>query len=71
MLPYMLVGVVIAVVVYMVVRALSAARAGEFKCSTCRHCRKLFDDGSLCGYGSREVFKNAVHIANCTDYKKK
>lgn len=50
-------------------RNLLAARP-TVKCATCRHCRKLFDDGTLCGFGSRETFKNAVHVDNCMDYRK-
>jgi len=42
-----------------------------FKCKTCRHAGKVFDDGALCRYGNRETFKNPTHIANCMDYERK
>lgn len=47
------------------------SRGSDFKCKTCRHCVKLFDDGSLCRYGSRETYKNPTHISNCIDYEKR
>ena len=43
----------------------------RFKCSTCRHCRKLFDDGVLCGFGRSEVFKNETAINNCPDHSRR
>ena len=39
------------------------------KCQTCRHCRKAFDDGTLCTFGNRETFKNTVHVQNCVDHE--
>jgi hypothetical protein len=42
----------------------------RLKCATCCHSRKLFKDGSLCGYGPEETFKKVVHINNCLDYRK-
>ncbi len=39
------------------------------KCADCVHCRKLFDDGTLCGFGPREVFKNEVQVNNCVDHR--
>ena len=65
--------VVVAAIVYFLSRVFSGPGnpRSRLKCSTCTHCRKLFDDGALCGYGSKEVFKNEVHIANCTDYSKR
>ena len=39
-------------------------------CATCRHRGKLFDDGVLCRFDDREVFKNETHIRNCIDYER-
>jgi len=39
----------------------------DSKCADCIHCRKLFRDGVLCGFGAREVFKNPAHIDMCPD----
>lgn len=41
----------------------------QAKCSTCRHCRQAFDDGTLCTFGNRETFKNTVHVQNCVDHQ--
>jgi hypothetical protein len=41
----------------------------RFKCRGCRHLRRAFDDGVMCGYGSREVFKTAAHIRMCGDWE--
>lgn len=61
---------VIAIVVWRIVRViLSPARS--FKCKTCRHCKRVDQDGSICMYGSKETFKNPVHIENCTDYQQR
>ena len=43
-------------------------RAGRFKCHDCQHMRRTFDDGVMCGYGSREVFKTRAHIRLCPDW---
>ncbi len=43
----------------------------SFKCATCRHCKTLHHDGSICMYANKETFKNPVHIENCTDYQKR
>ena len=59
---------VIAVVVWAVRRIFARP---QIKCATCRHCGQLFDDGSICVYGTRETFKNMVHIKNCVDYEKR
>ena len=57
-------------VVYRLVQRFALGGGGRsgFKCRNCQHCKTLFDDGVLCRYGSKEVFKNAVHIENCQDY---
>ena len=47
------------------------ARRSEFKCADCIHCRKLFHDGSLCGFGEKEVFKTPAHIDMCVDYTRR
>ncbi len=64
--------------IYLLIRKLSTSSGGQgfgggpkLPCATCRHCRKLFDDGAMCGYGNRETFKNETHISNCIDYVKK
>jgi hypothetical protein len=48
-------------------RQLAGAR--KSKCSTCRFARKVFDDGTLCTFGTRETFKNNVHVQNCVDHR--
>ena len=40
----------------------------RFKCHDCEHLRRSFDDGVMCGYGSREVFKTRAHIRMCGDW---
>lgn len=45
-----------------------ARRSRRFKCHDCLHRRRSFDDGVLCGFGSREVFKTRAHIAMCPDW---
>jgi len=42
-----------------------------FKCKTCRHCRKLYDDGVMCMYEDKEVFKNPAQIGMCPDHEKR
>jgi hypothetical protein len=70
--------VLVAGIIYLIVRltrrgGLRGPRGGKkrFKCHDCRHCRRLFDDGVMCGYGDREVFKNARHIAMCGDWSRR
>jgi hypothetical protein len=48
----------------------SRGRRGHsrFKCHDCEHLRRSFDDGVLCGYGHREVFKTRAHIRLCPDW---
>jgi hypothetical protein len=41
---------------------------GQFKCRDCQHLRRSFDDGVMCGYGTREVFKTRVNIRMCGDW---
>jgi len=60
---------VVALAVWAVRRLTSGSP--KLKCATCRHCRKLFEDGSLCAYGKSETFKNLVHIHNCVDYERR
>lgn len=38
------------------------------KCRTCRHCRRLDDDGVMCAFGSKQVFKNPAQIDMCPDH---
>lgn len=59
-------------IVWRIVRSSASPRAGSrFPCASCRHCRGLFDDGALCGFGSKETFKNETHIANCMDWEQR
>jgi hypothetical protein len=44
-------------------------RGRRFKCHDCRHLRRGFDDGVLCGYGTREVFKTPANIRMCGDWE--
>lgn len=53
---------------YYYVRRNFSRPAAEPSCATCRHCNKVFEDGTLCAYGDKEVFKKPVHVKNCTDY---
>lgn len=58
--------------VWKVVRSMVLPAPGSrFPCATCRHCRGLFEDGALCGFGSKETFKNETHIANCMDWERR
>ena len=67
--------IVLGAAIFFVVRYLLGRQAAgaktRFKCATCIHCRRLDEDGSICGYGDRETYKNPVHIANCMDYETK
>jgi hypothetical protein len=67
--------VLVAGIIYLIVRLtrrgglrMPRRAARRFKCHDCRHCRRLFDDGVMCGFGNREVFKNSRHIAMCGDW---
>ena len=60
--------VALCFVVYKIVTSLRREKA--LKCRSCYHCKRLFDDGVICRYGSREVFKNQVHVENCQDYRR-
>lgn len=60
----------LAAIAYFIVRRRRGGTAGKrLKCHDCRHARKLFDDGVMCGFGEREVFKNRRHIAMCPDWE--
>ncbi|MFQ5600034.1 MAG: hypothetical protein ACE5G2_05720 [Candidatus Krumholzibacteriia bacterium] len=66
-----LIGLVFLVgVIYFVHRMTRGGRRGRrrFKCHDCLYMRKVFDDGAMCSYGDREVFKNPRHIAMCPDW---
>lgn len=69
MLVRLLVLAAIVAAVVWVLRKLVVRPGSDLRCASCRHCRKLFEDGSLCGYGQRETFKNIVHIENCPDHQ--
>ncbi len=66
-----LVGVILVILVVVWIVRLLLPHRTRLRCESCRHCRKLFEDGSLCGYGTRETFKTIVHIENCPDYQKR
>jgi hypothetical protein len=59
--------VLLVVIIWLGVRAF---RVPQHKCADCRHRRKIFPDGTLCGFGKRETFKNEVHVANCVDHQR-
>lgn len=46
-------------------------RETKLKCRNCVHCKKLFHDGSICRFGTKETFKTIVHIENCMDHEKR
>jgi hypothetical protein len=60
-----------AVGLFAIVRAMFASARGprDAKCADCIHCRKLYGDGVLCGFGAKEVFKNPAHIEMCPDHE--
>jgi len=62
---------ILATVVIWIFRQWIAPRLGSgsgFKCRTCRHCRKLYDDGVMCGYRDKQTFKNPAQIDMCPDH---
>ena len=63
---FALLAVVVAGLVRFARRA--PGRRPRFKCHDCRHLRRTFDDGVMCGYGEREVFKTRAHISMCPDW---
>jgi len=69
-MPVILGLLVAAAAVILVVRA-APWRAGRrrIRCDGCAHLRRRFDDGVMCGYGSKEVFKTAAHIRMCGDWQ--
>jgi hypothetical protein len=72
MLNVLVLGAVAGLLVWLVVAAARAHRPGNnLPCATCANCGKLFDDGVLCRFGNREVFKTEAHIANCMDYRRR
>lgn len=62
-----LIPALLAVGIWWLIRAMAQPKS---KCGSCRFCRKEFDDGTLCGFGEKETFKNPVHVQNCTDYRR-
>lgn len=58
----------IGFVAWLLLRFFTGSR---LKCATCRHCRKVMHDGSICRFGTRETFKTIVHIEYCGDYEYK
>ena len=62
-------------IAWFLVRAIRGGATGSsmrgVPCATCEHCATLFDDGALCRFGRAETFKNEVHIANCSDYRRR
>ena len=67
-----LLGVVVLVAVIAAIGRLTRGRrqrgGRQFKCHDCLHLRKGFDDGVMCGYGTREVFKTPANIRMCGDW---
>ena len=66
----LLIGVLVVVGIVVVLGRAAGSRwrgAGRIKCDGCRHLRRKFPDGVMCGYGSREVFKTMVHVRMCGD----
>ena len=59
---------VVAALVWLALRLFRRPRP-RYKCATCRHCGELFPDGVLCRDGSRETFKNPIHIEMCPDFE--
>jgi hypothetical protein len=41
----------------------------RFKCATCKHCGRSYDDGVTCMFSGKPYFKNPVHIDWCKDYE--
>ena len=70
-MPVILGLLVAAAVVILVVRAAPwrAGRRRRIRCDGCAHLRRRFDDGVMCGYGSKEVFKTSAHIHMCGDWQ--
>ena len=69
-MPFLIIAALVtAIVLWLAVRAPAGRGSGSHPCKTCRHCGKPFDDGVLCRFGHREVFKTEQHIANCIDYE--
>ena len=68
-----LLGIVVFFAVIVAIwRLFGARRSGprpRFKCRDCRHLRRSFDDGVMCGYGTREVFKTPANIRMCGDWE--
>ena len=59
-----------AVGAYVVFRWLfGGTRVSNIKCASCSHCRRLFNDGVRCGFGTKEVFKNPAQIDMCPDHE--
>ena len=65
-------GVIVLATVLAAIARLSRSGRGRgarrFKCHDCQHLRKGLDDGVMCGYGNREVFKTPAHIRMCGDW---
>lgn len=57
----------IGYLIYLILRPSRAPRS-EFKCESCQHCGRLYDDGVICRFEDKETFKNPIHIENCPDY---
>jgi len=63
---------VVALVVFLVLRNARGRGGGgrrRIRCDGCAHLRRRFDDGAMCGYGTKEVFKTLAHIRMCGDWE--
>lgn len=69
-MPAVLAIAAIAFLVFIVWTAASRSRDPR-PCATCVNCGKLFDDGVMCRFGDREVFKTDAHVKMCIDYRKR
>lgn len=64
--------IIIAALVGLAIAAIrSLSTRNRSRCSTCIHRRKIFEDGTLCGFGDKETFKTIVHVTNCRDHARR
>jgi hypothetical protein len=65
--------IVAAVAIAWLLRAAKSRGGGggrrRYKCIGCEHLRRAFDDGVMCGYGTRETYKTLANIRMCGDFE--